>query len=174
MTSYWEKVRTDGRTDERTNGHGSIYGTNLQSQWVQKEQQRLSKIDKDEQDRRRSRSGSTEIAQYRRRSSKINWDRAKIYWDWEKSTEMEQNLPRSSKIYRDWARSSKIYRNRAKLTEIEQYWRDQPRSTKINDRPRSNRINDRLRSNWINDPPGSTKIHLDELGTSRKLSFSSY
>ena len=36
MTGYREKLWTNGRTDGRTNGHGSIYRTNLQSQWVQK------------------------------------------------------------------------------------------------------------------------------------------
>ena len=39
MTGYREKLRTNGRTnermDERTDGHGSIYRTNLQSRWVQ-------------------------------------------------------------------------------------------------------------------------------------------
>ena len=41
MTGYLEKVRTDGRTDgrtnERTDERGSIYRTNLQSRWVQKD-----------------------------------------------------------------------------------------------------------------------------------------
>ena len=37
MTGFQEKLRTDGRTDERTDGQGSIYRTNLLCRWVQKE-----------------------------------------------------------------------------------------------------------------------------------------
>ena len=36
MTGYREKLRTNERTDGQTDGHGSIYRTNLQSRWVQK------------------------------------------------------------------------------------------------------------------------------------------